>query len=43
MLYIKCIRQPREAVSQRLRAENVRDTAPKIAKLEHQIATYKMA
>jgi len=24
-------------------AENVRDTAPKIAKLEHKIETYKMA
>jgi len=31
------IKQPRAA------AKNVRDTAPKIAKLEHKIATYKMA
>jgi len=37
------IKQPRAAASQRLLAENVRDTAPKIAKLEHKISTYKMA
>jgi len=37
------IKQPRAAASQRLLAENVRDTAPKIAKLKHKIANYKMA
>jgi len=36
------IKQPRAAASQRLIVENVRDTAPKIAKLEHEIATYKI-
>jgi len=37
------IKQPRAAASQRFLAENFRDTAPKIAKLEHKIAAYKMA
>jgi len=37
------IKQPIAAASQQLLAENVRDTPPKIAKLKHMIATYKMA
>jgi len=37
------IKQPRAAASHRLLAENVSDLAPKITKLGHKIATYKMA
>jgi len=41
--FLMAIKQPRAATSQRLLAENVRDTASKIKKVEHKIVTYKMA
>jgi len=36
------IKQPRAAASQRLLAENVRYTALKIGKLEHEMTAYKI-